>query len=325
MPQPTASDVHVNTPLTTVSIAFLQDQSDFVSRSVFPTLPVMKQSDRYYLYDKKQWFRSDAKIRAPGTESAGSGFDVDNTPNYFANVRSIHKDVDDQVRANADPVINMDRDATEFVTRDLMLEAELDWRNTYFTTSVWTGSTTGGDITPGVLWDVPATSNPITDIRVQIRAVHKKTGFLPNKMVMGPEVWDTLQDHPDIVERIQFGQPGRPSLVSKQLLAQLFGLDEVLIANAIEDTNDEGAAEALDFVYGKDLLLVYAAPRPSMLHPSGGYTFAWTGAFGANAAGMRMKRFRMEHLSADRVEGDSAYDHKLVAPECGAFFSSVIS
>jgi hypothetical protein len=47
--------------------------------------------------------------------------------------------------------------------------------------------------------------------------------------------------------------------------------------------------------------------------------------FGANAAGMRVSRFRMEHLKSDRVEGESAYDHKLVAPECGAFMLNVIS
>ena len=99
----------------------------------------------------------------------------------------------------------------------------------------------------------------------------------------------------------------------------------MLVAEAIEDTGPEGAAESLDFVAGKNALLVYSAPNPSMLHPSGGYTFAWTGMFGSNAAGMRVKRFRMEALASDRVEAENAYDHKLVAPECGAFFSAVIS
>ena len=107
MPQPTASDVHVNAPLTNISIAFLQDLDGFVARKVFPEVPVKKQSDRYYVYDKKQWFRSDAKVRAPGTESAGSGFTVDNTPTYFCSVRAVHKDVDDQIRSNADAVIDL--------------------------------------------------------------------------------------------------------------------------------------------------------------------------------------------------------------------------
>lgn len=321
MPQPTAGDVHVNAPLTSISIAFLQDQSSFVARKVFPVVPVSKQSDRYYVYDKKQWFRSDAKPRAPGSESAGSGFTVDNTPTYYAGVRAVHKDVDDQIRANADAAINPDRDATEFVTRDLMLEQELDWASKYFSTGIWTGSTTGADVTPGVLWSA-TNSTPIEDMRAEIRAVQKKTGFKANTAVLAPDVWDIVQDHPDFLERIKFTQR---AIVTVDLLAGVLGLDKVYIAEAIADAAEEGAAESLDFVFSKSLLLAYSAPRPSLLHPSAGYTFAWSGLFGANAAGMRISRFRMEHLKSDRVEGEAAYDHKLVAPECGAFMLNVIA
>lgn len=321
MPQPTASDVHVNAPLTSISIAFLQDQKNFIARKVFPEVPVQKQSDRYYVYDKKQWFRSDARLRAPGTESAGSGFTVDNTPTYFCGVRALHKDVDDQVRANADAVINPDRDATEFVTRDLMLEQEKDWADQYFDTGVWTGSTTGGDVVPGTLWDAVG-STPIEDMCAEMEAVFRNTGFMPNKLVLGAEVWCVLKNHPDFLERIKYTQKG---IVSTDLLAEVLELDEVLVARALEDVNPEGAAEDLQYVFGKRALLVYAAPRPGLMVPSGGYTFAWRGLFGANASAMRIKRFRMEHLSSDRVEGESAYDHKLVAPECGAMLDAVIS
>ena len=72
MPQPTASSVHVNAPLTSISIAFLQDQSGFVARKVFPAVPVNKQSDRYYIYDRGDFNRDEMKERAPATESAGS-------------------------------------------------------------------------------------------------------------------------------------------------------------------------------------------------------------------------------------------------------------
>ena len=321
MPQPTPSDVHVNAPLTSISIAFLQSQEGFVSRKAFPTLPVKKQSDRYYLYDKKQWFRSDARERAPGTESAGSGFTVDNTPNYFCSVKAVHKDVDDQLRANADAVINPDRDATEFVTRDLALEAELDWAATYFTTGIWTGSTTGADITVSPKWDA-ASSTPITDMRQQIRSVQRKTGFKANSAVVPPDVWDVLQDHSDFLDRIKYTQKG---IVTTELLAMVLGLKQVLVAEAIADAADEGVAENLGFIFSTSVLLMYAAPSPSVLHPSAGYTFAWTGMFGSNAAGMRVSRFRMEHLKSDRVEGECSYDHKLVAAECGAFLLNVLT
>ena len=304
-----------------MSIAYLQSAEGFVARKVFPDVSVKKQSDLYYRYAKKQWFRSDAKVRAPGTESAGSGFDMDSNDNYFCPVVAVHKDVDDQLRANADSQLSPDRDATEFVTRDLMLQQEKSWASTFFTTGVWTGSTTGTDVTPGTLWDA-ASSDPIADIRAEIRAVHKKTSYKPNTLTVGALVWDVLQDHPTFLERIKYTEKG---VVTTDLIASLLGLERVLVADAIEDTGVEGAAESLDYVFGKDALLSYAPKRPALMMPSAGYTFAWSGLLGANAAGMRMSRFRIEPRKSDRVEGESAYDHKVVSPECAAFLTGVIS
>lgn len=88
---PTAGDVHVNAPLTNISIAYMQKAEMFIADKVFPMVPVQKQSDRYFVYPKGAWFRSEAKERAPGTESAGSGFEIDNTPTYYCKVTAIHK------------------------------------------------------------------------------------------------------------------------------------------------------------------------------------------------------------------------------------------
>ena len=72
MPQPTASDVHVNMPLTIISIAWRQDQSEFVADQVFPNVPVQKQADRYYVYDRDNWFRAQAEKRGLAQESAAA-------------------------------------------------------------------------------------------------------------------------------------------------------------------------------------------------------------------------------------------------------------
>src|SRR3990172_11513905 len=91
MSQPGRSQIHVNKPLTNISVAFLQRLTGFVADRVFPVVPVQKQSDKYYKYERKQWFRSDAQKRAPSTESAGSGWDL-STDQYLADVWSVHKD-----------------------------------------------------------------------------------------------------------------------------------------------------------------------------------------------------------------------------------------
>lgn len=316
--QPTPSDVHVNAPLSNISVAFMQSQDEFIADKVFSAVPVTKQSDRYFVYDKGNWFRGKAKKRAPSTESAGSGWTLDNTPNYFCDVFAIHKDVDDDTRANADAAIDIDRDATEFVTRDLVLKREIDWAAKYFIPSLWTGSSTGSDVTPSILWD-SAGSTPIADIRTQLRSVKKKTGFRANAVTMGDAVWDTLQDHPDFLERIKYTQT---AIVVPGLLAAVLGVANVFIGGAVQNTAVEGAADSLAFLFDNDVLLSYAPPRPGLMTPAAGYTFMWNARVGGS---MRILRFRMEHLKSDRVEGEMAYDQKVVAPELGAFLANVIS
>ena len=63
--KPTPSDVHVNQPLTNISIAYLQSQMRFVADRIFPVIPVEKQSDRYYTYDRGDWNRNEMQERAP--------------------------------------------------------------------------------------------------------------------------------------------------------------------------------------------------------------------------------------------------------------------
>lgn len=315
MPQPSKSDVHVNAPLTEVSVAFIQSEMDFIADKVFPVVPVQKSSNRYFVYSKDAWFRSDAKLRAPGSESAGSGWEIDSTPTYSCLKNAIHKDVDDDTRANADEPLDMDRDATAYVTRQCMLKREKDWAFGFFKTGVWTE-----DFTPGTLWN-SASATPIDDIDAKKDAIQTRTGLKPNVLVVGPKVYTALKNHPTILDRIKYTQRG---LVTEDLLASLLGVEKLLVARAVENTAIEGSAAAMDFMYGKHALLVYSASAPSLMQPSGGYIFAWAGLFGASAMGNRMLKFRMEHLQSDRIECEMSYDMKIVAPDSGVFFNTVI-
>lgn len=323
---PTRGDVHVNRPLTNISIAFIQNADNFIADKVFPNIPVPKQSDRYFVYERADWFRDDAEKRAPGTESAGGGFRIDNTPSYFADVWALHKDVDDQIRANADEPINMDRDATEYVTQQLMLRREKQWATDYFTTGIWGTQKQGVAAAPGagqfLQWN-DANSTPVEDITTMVIDIAKLTGFRPNTLVLSPYVFNTLKNHADILDRIKYTQRGT---VTTDILASLFEVDRVLVAMATSNKATEGAAANFDFVISdKAMLLCYSNPTPSILTPSAGYTFSWTGYLGAGTAGNRIKRFRMEELSSDRIEGEMAFDLKLIAADLGAFFYDAIA
>jgi len=288
---------------------------------VFALVPVTKQSDRYFVYDRKQWYRAVARKRGPSTESAGGGFDVDNTPNYFADVFAVHMDVSDQIRANADTPLNLDRDASLWVTQQLLLKREIEFVDAFFQPSTWTGSTSGVDITPSSKWDA-AGSDPVDDVLAETDAVKERTGWRPNVLLVTPQVHRALKSNASILDRIKHTQLGS---VTEDLLARLFEVDRYLVARATSDTAQEGIAENMQFLFGTEqALLVYSNPSPSILTPSGGYIFNWTGFFGAQG-GMRVKRFRKEGIESDRIEGEMAWDMKLVAPELGAFFVDVLT
>jgi len=219
MPQPTPGDVHVNRPLTNISVAYMQEAANFVASRVFPLVPVAKQSDSYFTYTQANWFRNDVKKRAPATESAGGGWNM-STASYACDVFAIHKDIDDQLRANADAPINLDSDATRYVTQQLLLQMEAQFVTDAFVASTWTGAATGNDQT-GVA-GVPAAdqflqwndvaSTPIEVISRLMDQMQQKTGVRPNKLVLGPQVWTELKHHPDILDRIKYTQAGGATL-----------------------------------------------------------------------------------------------------------------
>jgi hypothetical protein len=316
MPQPTSSQVHVDAILTNISVAYMQSQDNFIATKVFPVVPVSKQSDKFFTYTKNDWFRDEAQRRADATESAGGGYNL-GTDTYQADVYAFHKDIGDQTRANADAPINVDREAAEFVTSRLMLKMETQWVSSFFGSGVW-----GTDSTPSNLWSDYTSSDPLGDVESGKRTILANTGFAPNTLVLGYDVFKTLKNHPDLVDRIKYTSA---QTLTEGLMASLFDIDRVMVAKAVKATNNEGGTAAYDFTHGKNALLCYSAPSPGLLQPSAGYLMSWTGVSGGLGATIGTSRLRMDQFRADRIEAEVAFDMKVIGADLGYFFSSVVA
>ena len=313
---PTAGDVHVNRPLTNFGQKYLQSADTFVGMRAMPNLPVVHQSDLFVVWSREDFFRDQAKERADGTESAGGSFNL-TRPTYTARVFAFHKDVTDRQRANQDPGISLDNTASQFITQKLMLRREQLFADAYMQASLWTG-----DADLDAIWG--GAGNPITDIRAAIESVQAQTGFRPNKMVIARTGWNTLLDNADILARITGGAlPSQPAIVQRQLIAQLFELDEIFVMESVVNSAIEGATESTGFLAPDDALIYYAPNAVNLDEPTAGLQFSWTGFVGATPAGFRVKRFRVEPIEADRIEAQMAFTYEVVAPELGAYFTAV--
>ena len=317
MSQPTQSQVHVDAILTAMSVAYLQARSNFLGTQAFGVIPVNKKADKYYKYAKDAFLRDEMKQRAPATESAGTGYGL-STDSYSCEPWALHKDVADEDRANSDSPLDPDADAVEFLTQKALLNLEISWVSAFFGTSKWST-----DHTPGVLWSTPATSDPIADVRTGKKTVLSNTGFEPNTLILGYEVYNILCEHPDLVDRIKYTSS---DAVTPQIMARLFDVERVMVARAVKATAEEGAgSQTYGFAHGKHALLAYVKPNPGIRSVTAGATFMWRGISEGLGETISVSRWREQRLRADRLEVNQAYVHKVIAPDLGYFFNGAVA
>lgn len=334
MPSPLYTDVHVSAALTNVSVAYFQDEQNFVADKVFPMIPVQHQTDQYFVWSLADFMRDEAQLRADGVESAGSGMNL-TTQSYSANVWALHKDIGPQVRANADPAIDIDVTTTRMLTQKLLIKRDRQFMSTFMKTGIWTGGVSNTDAvgtaggTPGTttppLWSDDANGDPFTDIATAQTGILQGTGYLPNRLLIGWKVFQALRKHPLVIDRIKYTSQPDAKSVTEALLAQMFDVDEVIVSKGVYNSAAEGLAASMSFISGSNALLCYAAEAPSLNAPTAGYTFAWSGFTGLNNLGIRTNQIPMNWLGMGMVrdECEMAFDMVQVSAPLGAYFSAI--
>lgn len=324
---PTPTDVHVNRPLTNIQIEWRQsNQNTYAWNRVFPIVPVPNQSDQYFVWNREDAHRDEARERGPGAAAPVTIANL-STDFYNCKVYGIAERIDDQLRANQDAPLNLDRSATRRVTDKMMLRMEKRWIERFFVTGVWTGSTTGTDLVGGVdftQFAAPSTGTPVETIREQVFHL-MKLGVDPRtmKLTIGPDVFRVFLDHDDFLSRYEQVQP---SILNEQLMAAVLGIGQVIVPMGIENPLAEGQAQVGNqnvFLHGDNMLLSWSPPAPSLAEPSAGYTFAWSGLVGGRD-GMRIIRMRDDIHHSDHIEAEGTLDPKATAPELAGFFSDCL-
>ena len=314
MPQPTLSDVHVDSLLTDMSVSYVQDAKLFAAERMFPAINVAKQSNKYRIYTKNDFRRNEMKRLGPGAESFEAGYGLSSST-YSCDVWALGHFVDDQIAANYDAPGGAEEDAAILLSQMALINREVEFMTAFFTTSIW-----GTDTTVGDQWS-NSTSDPKLDVQGAQSRMLKSTGQLPNRMLVGYEVHQALQRHPLVREQFKYTSADS---IDEAMLARFFGVDQYVVAAASYSTNNEGETAANAFIAGKHCLLAYAADRPSPMQPSAGYTFRWAGLAGAGD-GSRILRFEVPTRHGVKLEIQSAYDMVVTGSDLGEFFPSVVA
>lgn len=121
----------------------------------------------------------------------------------------------------------------------------------------------------GEKWDI-ATNNPLTLLTHGGTIIRKGIARRPNKVACGADAFDVMKNNPFILERMASNQLG---VLTPQLLAQILGVQEVVVGDAIY-VDDAGVAQD---IWPDDVLMYYGRPagptgKRSVYEPNYGYT-----------------------------------------------------
>jgi Phage major capsid protein E len=332
LPSPTLTDVHVAAALTNISVAYIQSTDAYVADKVFPMVPVQHQTDVYFVWSKADFFRDEAQLRSDATESAGTGVNL-LTQTYSAKVWALHQDIGTQIRANADPAVDLDVVVTQQLTQKLLIRRDRVFMTAYMATGIWSQDNTGtaaasggapGTSTP-VFWDDDANGDPFTDVAYGQTYILQNTGLLPNCLLMSWNVYQALRKHPLVLDRIKYTNPAYAGTITPAILAEAFDVGEIIVSKAVYNTAGENLTSSMAFVAGKNALLLYTPSTPGLMIPASGYTFGWSGFTGLNSLGVRISQIPMNWLGLGtiRTEAEMAFDMQVVGKDLGFYWSAI--
>jgi hypothetical protein len=294
---PVINSVKFDELLTNISVQFAAAPEGYLADRVLPPVPVAKESAAYWVYDKSRMDAPDSK-RAPRSNYNRIDWNV-TTDTYLAEQYGLEGEIDDEERKNAASPLDLDVDTTEIVTDMVLNNREKRVADLVLNPAVITQNTT---LSGANQWHLD-TSDPLLDLknaRVQIYA--GAPGYTPNTMVIGYLVFEALKLHPDIKEIVKYTER---AIITRQILAAVFEVEELLIGKVIRRTSKEGAVDAFGDVWGKDALLFYRETRPSLKRASFGYQI--------RTSDLRVFRYREDKRDTDVIRVSEKQDEKIVA------------
>ena len=182
--------------------------------------------------------------------------------------------------AAAGPGVNLGRRTVRQTMNSAFLQIEVKAAALATTTGNYSG-THSATLAGASQWS-HADSKPAAAVETAKEVIATSIGMDPNTLVVGPAVHRALVNNPDVVDRVKHtrgpGERGNAAVISREVLASYFGVDNYMVAGA-----RSGNVGAFAPLWGKNAVLAYSAmstlseAEGDAGDPSFGYTYRLEG------------------------------------------------
>lgn len=266
----------IRSDLTTIAIAYRNQELDLIADEVMPIVNVGKQEfewlehtleDSYTVPDTLVGRKGQPnEVDFSATRQTSSTFD------YGLDNKVPQADID-----NAAPNYNPLGRATETTTDLILLDRELRVAKTVFNAANYLAANTL-DLGPTPLLQIGA--NGVNPIKLIKRAIQTPI-MRPNIMVIGRDALTELESDPYMIQAYN-RNAGSGGIVPTDFIANLFGLKAVLVGESRINMARKGQPANIARVWGKSIALLH---RNRMADNLNGMTWGYTAQWGTRLGG----------------------------------------
>lgn len=299
MPNP--SELHIDGPLSTFISGY--SNGDYIADEVMPIVKTDKKSDAFQKYLLKDMISlTDDRQSPTGKAPQGTYELVGDT--YLCTNRSRGGLVSNESIANADDPQKPFEKHLKVETNRLFLNREKRCADLLLDPASYADTTNGSN------W-YSDSSTPLADVMTAIEQIPPSMiGETKLVAVCGLELGNALRRHPDLRGA---GTENRTLELAR--IAELFGLDQLFVSNAIYNTAAAGQTVAKSRIWGTDKFAIFRVPTGEVTDEVG--LFAATFRFNGDLEVRRWEEPSLGSKGSEAFQVSFADDEKTVQNDMG--------
>lgn len=323
MPAPTSALTTLRPDLASfLEFDLESDRNGYVASKVFPVIDVASQAGVYGIIPVEQLLQQRVTKRAPGAGYSRGTFTFQ-TATYACEEHGAEEPVDDRQAKMYREYFDAEQVSTLRAFSSVLRNAEQRVADAVFNATTWNGAS----LTTGITneWDDISAATPITDVDAAVKKVWDNSGLWANALIVNQKVFRNLRRCAQVIDAIESagaGDPSKQSDITADLLAQVFGLDYVIVAGATRNSAKEGQNFAAAQIWSDEYAMVCrVATSQDMAEPCIGRMFHWSED--GSSVGGTVESYRDEVVRANIIRVRHDVDEVVLYPQAGHLLSNI--
>jgi hypothetical protein len=324
MPSPSASTAFARPDLAAAFMEFNLEANfrRLAATRIFPVFATVRSSGEFAKIKTEDLLKlASSTTRAPGARYRRSEFQT--TPvKYDCVEHGIEEPVDDRQAAIYRTYFDAEQVSTLRAWNQVMMGLESRVRDLVIDTDNYTGSALTTAVSDE--WDDHSNATPIADVLAASEKVRAGIGFSANILVVSEKVWKHLKQCDEVKDLLKYAgnAAAAPGNISRQAVAAMMELDEIVVAGTVYDSTNPGQDTTLADLWDDEYAFVARrATSMDLQEPCVGRIFRYTGD--GVGDGPVVESYRDESVRSNIIRVRDDTDEKRLYLQAGHLLSNI--